>query len=80
MGLEPSTGEIKTIRVPRATSKPKVRVVSLPSSSTLSQPCQLYMAQNSSLTSQLFLHIVQDEVHQLVKALQSSSDCSTWSA
>lgn len=71
------------MRVPRATIRPRERVVWLPSSSEEEQIKnrrleleRVIQVQNMQmrLTTHGLLHVVEDEVHELVKALESSSD------
>lgn len=82
----PSRGEMRTRRVPRATIRPRGRVVSLPASSGEQQRqhaikakvvdrkerTQTIRVSLSNLTSQCFFDIIQHQVHQLIISLQGS--------
>ena len=70
----PSTGEMTTRRVPRATIRPSLRYLMLPSSSGSSQigRCE---HEDQRHTSQRFFDLIQDKVHELVVAFERANDC-----
>lgn len=73
----PSAGEINTIKVPRATIRPIERVFVLPSSSVESQLVHQRMEGISfkqEPTTHGFLDFIEDQVHQLIIALEDTSD------
>lgn len=78
----PSTGLTRTRRVPRATTRPKERVDSLPSSS-VGWRAQLFVSFRAiadvgrgrkRLTSHHLLHVVEHEIHEGVVALEGAAD------
>jgi hypothetical protein len=69
----PSTGEMTTSSVPRATMRPSLRYRTLPSSSVLVLAYS-FLAQLLHTCHGLF-HLIQHKVHQLVVALKRSNDC-----
>jgi hypothetical protein len=70
----PSTGEMTTRRVPRATMRPSLRYRMLPSSSVLVSDGRTWRMDFLHTCKGLF-DFVEDEVHELVVALQCANDC-----
>lgn len=82
----PSRGDIRTSRVPRATIRPRGRVVSLPASSgrlmsvfnnrkhTAQAGATDGLPKRLDLTSQRLPDIIQHQIHQLIVSLQCPND------
>lgn len=75
----PSAGEIRTMMVPRATTRPRERVFSLPSSSGAVSKVVVWKLQGV-LTAHGFLDIVQDQIHKLVVSLERTNNWTQISA
>lgn len=65
-----------TSNVPRATIKPRDRVVSLPSSSGHTGQSDRTRLQSQALASHSLLDVVQDKIHQLVVAFEGADNFS----
>ena len=70
----PSTGEMTTRRVPRATIRPSLRYRMFPSSSAISLEMLKFMNKKQH-TCQCFFNFVEDEIHELVIAFERADDC-----
>jgi hypothetical protein len=73
----PSTGLTSTSSVPLATTKPSDRDDSFPSSSGGRESAQVGSVESGTayLTSQNLRYIIENQIHECIVALQSTSDC-----
>jgi hypothetical protein len=67
---------MSTRSVPRATTRPSGRDEVLPSSSVIALACEILgMRRGGEMTSENFLYVVQNQVHQRIVTLECAVDC-----